>query len=124
MNFEFRLDSPIYLQIARVLEDAIISGELPPGSKLPSVRELAASSRTNPNTVQKSLQILEEKHLIYTKRTSGKFVREQLDQVDEIRNAKAEEIIRRCRKDLEALGLSESEMDRLWKGTAENEAGN
>ncbi len=124
MNFEFRLDTPIYLQIARVLEDAIISGELPPGSRLPSVRELAASSRTNPNTVQKALQILEEKHLIYTKRTSGKFVREQLEQVDAIRNAKAEEIIRQCRQDLASLGLHESEMDRLWKGTSTHEAGN
>ncbi len=81
MKFEFSLDSPIYLQIAGVLEDAIISGELPPGSRLPSVRELAALSRTNPNTVQKALQVLQDKQLIYTRRTSGKFVCEQLNGV-------------------------------------------
>ncbi len=124
MKFDFNFDTPIYLQMARILEDAIISGELPPGSRLPSVRELAAASRTNPNTVQKSLQILQDKNLIYTRRTSGKYVREQLDQVDEIRMAKAEEIIRSCKRDLGALGLEKEEMDRLWKGIHEHESEN
>ncbi len=115
MKFEFSLDSPIYLQIAGVLEDAIISGELPPGSRLPSVRELAALSRTNPNTVQKALQVLQDKQLIYTRRTSGKFVCEQLNGVHEIREAKAKDIMESCIRDLNALGLGDQEIVELLK---------
>lgn len=118
------MDSPIYLQMADILEDCIISGELQPGSKLPSVRELAARSKTNPNTVQKALQILSEKQLIYTKRTAGKFVREPNDSVDVIRKEKARQIIFSCKHDLSSLGYDEAEINALWKECMEDAVGN
>lgn len=74
MNFEFQNNSPVYLQMADILESAIVSGTFKPGDRLPSVRELALQSRTNPNTVSKALNELERKGLIETRRTSGKFV--------------------------------------------------
>ena len=74
MDYSFRNDSPVYLQLASILEGAIVRGEFAPGDKLPSVREIALESRTNINTVQKALARLESQGLIETRRTSGKYV--------------------------------------------------
>lgn len=74
MNFIFDNDRPIYLQLVEQLERYIVIGELKPGDKLPSVRELASRSKVNPNTMQKALTELENMGLIYTERTNGKYV--------------------------------------------------
>ena len=74
MKFDFDNVRPIYLQLVEQLERYIVSGNLKPGDKLPSVRELAMSSKTNPNSVQKALTELENIGLIYTERTNGKYV--------------------------------------------------
>lgn len=73
-NFEGSL--PIYTQLITRLKRAIAAGEYPPGSKLPSVRELAQEAGVNPNTAQRAFTELERDGLIYTQRTSGKYVTE------------------------------------------------
>ena len=50
---------PIWVQLANDFRHRIVSGQWPPGSKVPSVRELAASSGVNPNTVQRALGALD-----------------------------------------------------------------
>lgn len=115
MEFNFQMDSPLYLQMADELERCIVSGELRPEQKLPSVRELAAFSKTNPNTVQKALSVLEEKHLIETRRTAGKFVRADLKDQNAMRREMAMEQINQCVEALRKLGCSREEMDELWK---------
>lgn len=74
MIFNFDNERPIYLQLIEQIRFAIISGELAPGEKLPSVRDLASQARANPNTVQKALAELEEIGLVFTERTNGKYV--------------------------------------------------
>ena len=64
MKFDFDNVRPIYLQLVEQLERYIVSGNLKPGDKLPSVRELAISSKTNPNTVQKALTELDRKSVV------------------------------------------------------------
>ena len=76
MNRNFRSDQPIYTQLVGQLQQDIASGALPPGERLPSVRDLAAELGVNPNTVQRALQELERTGLIVTQRTSGRFVTE------------------------------------------------
>lgn len=73
-NFNFSNNRPIYLQLVEQLELYIVSGKIPPGSKLPSVRDLALVSKVNPNTMQRALAELETLKLIYTERTTGKYV--------------------------------------------------
>ena len=75
-KFIFSDNIPIYKQLLEQLTEKIIIGTYEPGSKLPSVREFALITGVNPNTVQRALTELEEKSLIITKRTSGKFVTE------------------------------------------------
>lgn len=74
----FNNDIPIYLQIVDIITNEISSGKLKPGQKIPSVREYATYFKANPNTICKALSILEDKKLIYTERTNGKFVSSDL----------------------------------------------
>lgn len=74
MSFNFSNDKPIFLQIEECIKNKIISGEIAPGEKLKSVRELSSYFKVNPNTVQSALKNLEELGLIFTDRTNGKFV--------------------------------------------------
>lgn len=78
MEFNFTNDRPIYLQLVEQLELYIISGQFSPGEKLPSVRDFAYLAKVNPNTMQKTLQELEDKRLIITERTNGKFVTDDI----------------------------------------------
>lgn len=72
--FNFDNKSPIYLQIIEQIELYIVSGKIPPGERIPSVRDLATIARVNPNTMQRALIELEQLKLITTERTNGKFV--------------------------------------------------
>ena len=74
MEFLFDNDRPIYVQLVETLRTAIVSGAVPPGARLPSVRELSTQAQVNPNTMQRALGQLEDDGLIYTERTNGKFV--------------------------------------------------
>ena len=55
MEYQFTNDKPIYLQLIDYFKAQIISGELPEGSRLDSVRDLAVKAQVNPNTMQKAL---------------------------------------------------------------------
>ena len=71
---EFDNSRPIFLQIADEFKQMIASGKVKPGSKVSSVRELSSEMSVNPNTVQKSLSFLEQQGLMYTERTSGRYI--------------------------------------------------
>ena len=55
MEWHFRNDQPIYTQLTQQITLAILSGSIPSGGRLPTVRELAADAGVNPNTVQRAL---------------------------------------------------------------------
>lgn len=117
MDFQFENNSPVYLQLASILEEEIISGRFVPGQKLPSVRELAAMSRTNPNTAARAMQELENRGLIETRRTSGKFVATNAQALETSRKEAAEKLCRQFLKDMQSLGCSTEEIfDLLKKG--------
>ena len=80
--YEFNNEVPIYLQIVDLITKEIISGKLKPGQKILSVREYAFVFKANPNTISKALQILEENKLIFTERTNGKYVTDNLDVIN------------------------------------------
>ena len=92
----WNLDSsrPIYLQIIERVQMDIITGRYQPGDKLPSVRNLAQEAAVNPNTMQKALSELERSGLIYSQRTSGRFITED------------KELIHQMKKELAAAEVS------------------
>lgn len=109
MNFTFDNDRPIYIQLVEQLEIMIISGTIPLGSKLPSVRELAVLASVNPNTVQKALSELENKKMIYTERTNGKFVTKDIKLLNDFKKEVANLNVQKFFQDMENLGFTKEE---------------
>ena len=116
MNFEFNNDIPIYIQLVEQLKIHIISGNILPGDRLPSVRELALSTKVNPNTMQKALVELENLKLIYTERTNGKFVTNDKELINKLRNEYAKEISEKYFSCMEKIGFGKKDAINYLKG--------
>jgi len=109
MNFKFDNERPIYIQLVEQLEIYIISGKLKPGEKLPSVRDLAISSKVNPNTMQKALVELEELKLIYTERTNGKYVTNDQKLINKYKEKYAKDKVLNYLFEMASLGFNQEE---------------
>lgn len=102
---------PLYLQITDIVKSKIISGFYAPGSKMPSIRDMALEYEVTPNTIQRALQILEQDGLICTERTNGKFVTTQVSCIKQIRNEQLSTIVRQVITDLYMHGYSKEEIE-------------
>ncbi len=109
MNFEFDNNTPIYIQLVEQLKTKIISSQISPGERLPSIRELALKTRVNPNTMQKALGELEQLKLIYTDRTNGKFVTEDKNLISKFKDESANTFALKYFNDMQKLGLNQKE---------------
>ena len=70
----FTKNQTIYMQIANHLLEQILTEAMKPGDKVPSVRELAAMTEVNPNTVMRTFTYLQDQNIIFNKRGIGYFV--------------------------------------------------
>lgn len=71
---EFNENKSIYLQICDAICEQILSGELRPDERIPSVREYGAEIGVNPNTIMRSYEKLTAERIIYNKRGIGYFI--------------------------------------------------
>jgi DNA-binding transcriptional regulator YhcF (GntR family) len=71
---EFQESQAIYLQIADMLCENVLSGSWKPGDRVPSIRELAESIAVNPNTVVRAYAFLQEHGIFHNQRGIGYFV--------------------------------------------------
>lgn len=110
MEFNFDNNVSIYIQIVEKIKIDIISGNLKPGDKLLSVREYALKFKVNPNTMQKSLMELEDIKLIYTDRTNGKYVTEDIKLINKYKNEYRETLTNNYFNAMENLGYSKEEI--------------
>ncbi|AMW99000.1 MULTISPECIES: GntR family transcriptional regulator [Rummeliibacillus] len=110
MTKEFQASKPIYIQIADHLSSQIVRGEIKPGEKLPSVREMAIVSGVNPNTVQRTYSEMERMGIVETKRGQGTFVIQNEEIVDSLKTQLQREIIDRFVQSMRGLGLSEEDI--------------
>ncbi len=110
MPWDLNSDRPIYAQLIEQIELKICSGDYALGSKLPSVRDLAQVAAVNPNTMQKALAKLEEDGLVSTHRTSGRFVTEDAQMVNETKNKLAHSQINEFLEKMKSLGLEKDEI--------------
>lgn len=101
MDWKFRGDLPIYSQLVEQIKLGIVSGSFLPGERLASVRDMAAEAGVNPNTMQRALQELERDGMVYSQRTAGRFVTEDMRVIEHTKKQFAEEQIRSF---LEAMG--------------------
>jgi len=121
MEFNFEMDRPIYIQLVEHLKSFIILGRLEPGSRIPSVREFALQAKVNPNTMQKALMELEGDGLIYTERTNGKFVTENSELIEQVKNQLATQITSKYIESMKNLGISKQEATKYLQEMKEEE---
>lgn len=121
MSWTLDNDRPIYLQLMERIQRDIIAGVYQPGDKLPSVRDLALEAAVNPNTMQKALSELERSGLVYSQRTSGRFITEGTEMLTQMKKELATEHIQEFFQKMEQLGFSRAELLTLVTKAAEGE---
>ena len=119
----WNLDSsrPIYLQIIERVQMDIVTGQYQPGDKLPSVRDLAQEAAVNPNTMQKALSELERSGLIYSQRTSGRFITEDKELIHQMKKELAAAEVSAFVANMKQLGITPEEIRQLLAETIEEE---
>jgi GntR family transcriptional regulator len=110
LSYIFDNQRPIYLQLQEFFSQLIVSGSWAPGERVASVRELAMTYGVNPNTMQRALSELERDGLMYTERTSGRFITEDQQLIDRIRRELASEIVEHFLSQMTTLGCSKEEL--------------
>lgn len=120
MPWNLNSDRPIFMQIIEILQLDIVSGKYAPGDKLPSVRDLALEAAVNPNTMQKALSELERSGLVFSQRTSGRFITEDITMIEELKTSLAREKIKEFLDGMQKLGFEKEEavtlITEVWKG--------
>ncbi|MBS5926033.1 MAG: GntR family transcriptional regulator [Clostridium sp.] len=119
MAWELKSDRPIYSQLMEYIKISIVSGKYKPGAKIPSVRELASEASVNPNTMQKALTELERLGLLFSVRTSGRFITEDSKMIEEMKCNLAKEEIQAFLKKMEQIGFTKEEAIETIKEIAE-----
>lgn len=114
-------DRPVFIQIMEKLKRDIVTGSYRPGDKLPSVRELAGEAAVNPNTMQRAFSELEREGLVYTKRTNGRFITEDLSMISQLKEQMALDAISQFLNSMQQLGFSGKETLALLKESLEGE---
>ena len=109
MDYIFNDDRPIYIQLVEMLRFQIVSGKLKMGERIPSVRELALTAKVNPNTMQKALVELESEGLVFTERTNGKFVTNDMKLIEKVKRNLAKEKIKNYLNGMKDIGIDKAE---------------
>lgn len=112
ISINYRDPRPIYEQIQSELRRLMLTGVLPPGSRLPSVRELAGQLAINPNTIQRAYRELEADGYILSVAGKGSFVA-QLDRLAAQQRQQAQAAFVAAAARLRALGADEQELLQL-----------
>ena len=117
---EFDKNTPIYVQIMFEIKRRISTGQLKPGEKLPSVRDLAEELKVNPNTIVRTYQELEREGVTETRRGMGTFIVEnEKNSVSEMKSTIGKTFVEEFIKKMHDVGVSDSEIISLVKQAIE-----
>ena len=103
---------PIFEQVTEKFRTLIYQGVLPPGERIPSVRQMAMELSVNPNTIQRAYMTLEQEGLIYPVKGKGNFVAD----ISSIQRKSREDFLKEFRQIISKgrkLGLAEKELIEL-----------
>ena len=109
MDKKLQENMPIYMQIMNRVRDAVASGELAPGDRVASVREMAADFEVNPNTMQRALNELEREGLLVGGGTSGRTVTEDRSILEQARSEVVKALALECAERFKVFGVSPGE---------------
>ena len=122
---EYSAGTPIYLQVIRELQKKMIKGELKPGDKMPSNRELAVLYKVNQNTAARIYREMESEGYCYTKRGIGTFVSEEENMFQDLKKEMASELLKNFMHEMSGLGYKKDDIiDQIadYKEDGENDA--
>lgn len=121
MQWKIDGSAPIYSQLVEQIKLGIVSGEWIPGQRVPAVRELAVDAGVNPNTMQRALQELERQGLLFSQRTSGRFVTEDTEMIEDAKRTLANRHITAFIRQMQALGYTRQEIVALLEESERGE---
>ena len=118
LRIDFSSDIPIFAQIAREIEDGILSGAYEEESQVPSTTEIASSFKINPATVLKGVNMLTDQEILYKKRGVGMFVQKNAKEKISVkrRNEFFEAYIMKLIDEATKLGITKSELIAMIEG--------
>lgn len=120
ISINFRDPRPIYEQIKDGMRRLIVSGVLPAGSKLSSVREMASGLAINPSTIQRAYRELETEGYICSVPGKGSFVCSS-DEADTLRRAELLDKFDELVTELGYVGVSKGALAERLKGEQDND---
>lgn len=109
----FNEDRPIFLQLAEIFIQELVSGEIKKSDKLPSVREIAKTYKVNPNTVTRSIDELVGTGLFEVKRGMGTYVIDDEAKIRENRRSYIKKRIENTLEEFQNLGIDKNEFVKL-----------
>ena len=107
---EYNTSAPIYLQVINELKKKMVKGELMPGEKMPSGRDLAVEYKVNQNTAARIYREMESEGWCYTKRGIGTFVSEEENMFENLKKEMAEEVLRNFMREMKDLGFRKDDI--------------
>ena len=118
-NINFSLDNgsgvPVYRQIINQIENAVVSGRMVVGDRLPTIRSLAVSLKINPNTIAKAYNELEIRGIVQTQVGSGTYIADKKPDVADARKKRLREVVERFLQEAGELGADKEELIKLME---------
>ena len=106
----FNNGAPIYSQIIALLTRSFARGEIAPGERMPSIRDLAMQMKVNANTVQRVYREMELGGLIESRRGTGYFFTEDCGMVDKINARLAGSAVCVFLEEMRSLGYTDGQI--------------
>lgn len=122
---EYNTGAPIYLQVINELKKKMVKGELKPGEKMPSSRDLALEYKVNQNTAARIYREMEMQGYCFTRRGIGTFVSEEENMFQDLKKEMASELLKNFMHEMKGLGYKKDDIiDQIadYKEDGENDA--
>jgi len=101
---------PIYLQIINQFCRSLVKGDLKPGDRIPSIRDMALTLKVNTNTIQRAYQEMERKQLIFSQRGMGYFVMEDQKMIQTVKEEMVQSATAHFLDEMRALGYEDNQI--------------
>jgi len=106
LEIDLGTDSPLYLQIAAAIRQAVAAERLVPGDHLPAGRALAGSLGVNLDTVQRAYRLLADEGLVVSRVGRGTQIARPVDRDRVALDGLVDELVNRAA----AIGVSRAEL--------------
>jgi GntR family transcriptional regulator len=122
INFSVSLKPglPIYEQVVYAVKRAVVAGQLRPGDRFPSVRDLSKELNINPNTAQKIITTLVRERILQMEPGIGSSIAAPQGGTEEQRRTILDTDVEKLVVEARRLGITKADLiaaiESIWKG--------